>query len=261
MKALRRLFKSAPPPPPPPPPFRGDLPRPDQPFAVIGDIHGCRGHLEKLWARLDREAPSARIVHVGDYVDRGEHSADVLRMLFRREREQGDIVCLTGNHEQMFLDFLEDPAGKGKRWLQFGGLQTLASFGLSGIGDAVGTRDYSQIRDAVLVALGEEMTAWLKALPLSWQSGNLAVVHAGADPRLPIAEQPPQNLTWGHRAFGALPRRDGLWIVHGHTVVPMPSMSNGIISLDTGAYASGRLTAAILRPDREVEFIQVDAGG
>ena len=89
--------------------------------------------------------------------------------------------------------------------------------------------------------------------------GNVAVVHAGADPRKPLESQRPANLTWGHPAFGQLPREDGTWIVHGHTVVDRPIMANGVISIDTGAYARGRLTAAIIRPGREVEFPQAAA--
>nr|WP_272213751.1 hypothetical protein [Marinicella sp. W31]MDC2879703.1 hypothetical protein [Marinicella sp. W31] len=163
-----------------------------------------------------------------------------------------------GNHEEMFLGFLEDPEEKGERWLRNGGLQTVASFGPAG--DAYGQHDLRRLRDFIMERLGEAQLDWLRNLPLVWSSGNISVVHAGADPRKPVGEQSRRNLTWGHPAFGQLPRRDGLWIVHGHTIVQVPEMANGVISIDTGAYATDRLTAAIIRPDCEVEFIQANSG-
>ncbi|MET3599658.1 metallophosphoesterase family protein [Martelella mangrovi] len=262
MKSLRRLFSSpAPQPrPEPPPAFRGGLPKPEEAFVAIGDVHGCAENLARLWEKLERQAPGMPVVHVGDYVDRGENSAKVLNMLFERQRDVGDIVCLAGNHEEMFLGFLDDPTEKGERWLRYGGLQTVASFGPGTTGEAYGKHDLQRLRDAVVESLGTAQLEWLRNLPLIWSSGNLSVVHAGADPRKPLDEQPRRNLTWGHQAFGQLPRRDGLWIVHGHTVVPVPQMANGVVSIDTGAYATDRLTAAIVRPDREVEFIQATSG-
>ncbi|MBB4120942.1 metallophosphoesterase family protein [Martelella radicis] len=262
MKSLRRLFTSpkprSAPRPGPTPGFRGGMPKPEEAFVAIGDIHGCADNLDRLWEKIDAMVPGMPVVHVGDYVDRGEHSAQVLKMLFDRQRERGDIACLMGNHEEMFLEFLDKPEKSGERWLRYGGLQTVASFGPAG--DAYGRKDIFSLRDAVIESLGQEQLDWLRGLPLVWSSGNMSVVHAGADPRMPLDEQPERNLTWGHQDFGHLPRRDGLWIVHGHTIVQVPQMANGVISIDTGAYATDRLTAAIIRPEREVEFIQATSG-
>ncbi|WP_180898553.1 metallophosphoesterase [Martelella soudanensis] len=258
MKSLRRLFTR----PKPegrteaPPQFRGGLPSPDEGFVAIGDVHGCAEALAALWDKLAKAAPGMTIIHVGDYIDRGEDSAGVLRMLHERQAHDGDIVCLKGNHEEMFLDFLREPEEKGERWLRYGGLQTLQSFGDLSLGKALPERDFVRIRDGLIQQLGEAMIGFLATMPRYWRSGNVAVVHAGADPREPLDRQRPASLTWGHPAFGELPRSDGLWIVHGHTVVDMPIMANGVISIDTGAYAKGRLTAAIIRPGREVEFLQ-----
>lgn len=218
----------------------GPLPAPDAPVAVIGDVHGCAGLLEKA---LDQaEAP---VVLVGDYIDRGEQSADVLRMLAARR----DLTCLIGNHEDMLLRFLVDPKKEAGRWLGNGGLQTLASFGLDGTAGG----QPADLRDRLQEAMGPKLLAWLHGLPSYWQSGNLAVVHAGADPALPMAEQRPQVLRWGHPAFEKRPRSDGLWIAHGHTIVPRPVIAAGRISVDTGAFATGRLSMALVTPDG-VEF-------
>ena len=263
MKSLRRLFSR---PKPdlreqPAPVFRGGPPAPGEGFVAIGDIHGCASALTALWEKVAATAPGMTIVHVGDYIDRGEDSAGVLNLLAERQARDHDIVCLKGNHEEMFLDFLNAPQEKGERWLRYGGLQTLQSFRDLPLGNALGERDLVHIRDSVATQLGPAMIDFIETMPRLWKSGNLAVVHAGADPRKPLEEQRPSNLTWGHPAFGQMPRQDDLWIVHGHTIVDMPKIANGIISIDTGAYANGRLTAAIIRPGREVEFIQVATAG
>ncbi|HCR94032.1 MAG TPA: serine/threonine protein phosphatase, partial [Oceanicaulis sp.] len=110
--------------------------RPELPFFAVGDLHGCDSLFRKLLSTLEDLAHSeARLVLVGDYVDRGDDSAEVLRRLFRMQADAGEemMICLKGNHDQMLLDFLDDPQGTGPRWLRYGGLQTLASYGLQGV--------------------------------------------------------------------------------------------------------------------------------
>lgn len=258
MRSIRRLFsKPAAPPERPFLAFNGTLPSPDAPFAVIGDIHGRADLLQQLWTRLSQTVPGVQIVHVGDYIDRGESSAEVIDLLFCRQSEVSDIVCLAGNHEQMFLDFLDRPEEYGGKWLRHGGLQTVASFGIQNVRTLSNARQYEELAAMLRDKLGAAKVNWLRNLPTRWFSGNLAVVHAGADPGQPIEKQPDRNLIWGHRDFRERPRQDGLWVVHGHTIVDVPLMQNGVISLDTGAYATNRLTSAIFRPDCDVEFVQV----
>ena len=107
--------------------FSGEI-LPDQPFVAIGDVHGRADLMMRLLETL-RAGPYSElpVVFVGDYVDRGEQSADVLRVL-HQEEDRSKLVCLRGNHEEMLLNFLEDPAGQGPRWLRYGGLQTMGSF-------------------------------------------------------------------------------------------------------------------------------------
>lgn len=218
----------------------------DRPFAVIGDIHGCDDLLERLLNKVSVEAPEAEIVLVGDYIDRGEQSAQVLRRLMQLEGAH----FLLGNHERMCLDFIDYPNEKGPRWLRNGGLQTVASFGVSG-----SANDPVSLRDQVVSAMGNDMLAWMRDLPLSYQNGNVYAVHAAAHPEKPIEEQGEKPLIWGNSKFGKQPRRDGLWVVHGHTIVDMPTVSRGVVSIDTGAYATGRLSAAIF-VDNDIRFLQ-----
>ncbi|MEL7258111.1 MAG: metallophosphoesterase [Pseudomonadota bacterium] len=214
-------------------------PAPDTPFIAIGDIHGRADLLTRLLPRL----PNFPIICVGDYVDRGDHSAEVLRLLLERP----DIICLSGNHEDMMLNFIDAPEQEG-RWLLHGGMQTIASFGLGGISPSARGEELVRLRDLFVKTMGDEMLNWLRDLPTLWQSGNVAVLHAGADPSKPIADQKPQTLRWGHPAFLSTPRTDGMWVVHGHTVVDAAIAEGGRIAIDTGAYATDCLTAAIIEP-------------
>lgn len=224
-----------------------------QKIAVIGDIHGMDAAFEDLLAQLAEQEPEARLICVGDLIDRGEGSAAVLRRAFDLRHR---VEVLLGNHEEMLLRFLDAPETNGARWLRYGGLQCFASFDIGGVSDTSAPECMWVARDALREAIGPELEAWLRSLPRSWQSGNVVVVHGGADPWLPISRQTNQSLTWGHPDFGHRARTDGFWVVHGHTIVETPSCANGIISVDTGAYAGGGLTAAVISAD-SVHFVTV----
>ncbi len=252
MKLLRRLFSSS---------SNAntrtfDAPvQPDESFFVIGDLHGCDRLLEQLLDKIDQanKDGQARLVFVGDYVDRGEESAAVLRRLF--ELQNTSAICLAGNHEDMMLKFIDQPAERGARWIKFGGLQTLASFGVSGVSTGSNGLALEYAREQLVEAMGDDMVEWLRSLPTFWQSGNVAVVHAAADPAVPIDQQQERVLKWGHKDFTQKPRQDGIWTVHGHTIVDSPTIENGRVSVDTGAYATGRLTAASIS-DQGIDFLQ-----
>lgn len=227
---------------------------PDGPVFIIGDLHGCQVLLDQLMGQMAAKDPDAMRVFVGDYVDRGEDSAGVLRTLFAL-RDDPNVICLIGNHEDMMLGFIDKPEKKGGRWLRYGGLQTLASFGIGGVtnsseGDALVTAC-----EALKAAMGAEMLAWLRGLPATWDSGNLTVVHAGADPVTPLALQPNKTFMWGHPDFERVLRTDGTWVAHGHTVVEQANAQGGKIAVDTGAYATGQLTAAYVTSG-DVTFVQ-----
>jgi serine/threonine protein phosphatase 1 len=235
--------------------FSGDPVAPEQPLAVIGDLHGRIDCLNALLDKLQTEAPDTRWIFVGDYIDRGDHSAQVLDRLWVVREHLPDTVFLLGNHEEMMLSFLDDPERAGNRWIYHGGLQTMASFGFGGLRGKNPPEILIKAREHLREKLGSEREAWLRELPRAFESGNVAAVHAGADPALPIRDQQDQ-LTWGHEDFPRKARADGVWIVHGHTIVDMPQEKNGIISVDTGAYATNRLTAAVIK-NGAVEFLQV----
>lgn len=216
--------------------FTADL-EPDKPMFIVGDIHG---RIDLLNEMLTMAPNGAQLIFVGDLIDRGEDSANVL-LRARALCDQGAIF-LMGNHEQMMLDFLEQPTKYGPRWLRNGGLQTLHSYGVGGVTERAGKDELLSARNTLERILPDGMTQWIKGLPLQWSSGNIHVVHAGADPALNMDEQIPHVLQWGIPSFRAHPRSDGQWVVHGHTIVDAGMAENGRISIDTGAYATGVLT-------------------
>ena len=226
---------------------------PDQPFLAIGDVHGRVDLVQHLEQLILEKAPGLPAVFVGDYLDRVEQSAEVLDLLMSAsEHGPQPVHCLRGNHEDMCLKFLDHPVEYGARWLKFGGLQTLSSYGVK----LIGTDDKAllKLRDALAQAMGDAAIDWLRARPVHWRSGNVHVTHAGADPARPIDQQPERNLIWGHRDFAEKTRTDGQWVVYGHVVVDKPKAARGRIAIDTGAYATGRLTAALISHGT-VEFL------
>lgn len=239
------------------------LPAPAQPVAVIGDIHGRADLLTELLAELARrpEAATLRVIVAGDMIDRGPDSAAVLERLFALSQAPApfsEVRCLMGNHERMALDFLATPETQAARWLAHGGDATLTSFGLRGLhggGLRAGGPAFTQWRDALLAALGAERLAWLRTLPLLWREGRLVVAHAGADPNKQIIAQTERELLWGAYGRVRTPRRDGIWVAQGHVVVPAPSARDGRIRVDTGAWTTGRLSAAVIGPGG-VSFLQ-----
>lgn len=227
-------------------------PHPVRPICIIGDVHGCAGLLEGLLLLIGNEpgATEARLIFVGDLIDRGPDSAAVMARVRQLVEYAPDrVICLMGNHERMMLDFLDAPI-EATRWLRHGAVETLASLGVQGRaeGDSPEARLQS-LADTLRKTLADGMEDWLRGLPLWWREGDLAVVHAGADPNLPIEAQTAHTLVWGHRDFMQTPRQDGIWVAHGHIVVETACAEAGRIAVDTGAWESGRLSAAWLDAD------------
>ena len=229
-------------------------PRPERPLAIVGDIHGC---YELMLALLDQLPPAAQVVFLGDYIDRGPQSAEVLDALQTRS----DFICLQGNHEDMLLRFLENPENHGPLWLKHGGLQTLTSFGVCTPSRYSIRPTFEEIRDDLLMQMGPELLAWLRDRPTSYHSGTVFAAHAGANPRQTLMQQERKDLLWGHSHFYSRSRRDGNWVVHGHIIQPRAHATRGRIAVDTGAYDTGILSAVYLTPQQEGLFVCVDRSG
>ena len=234
---------------------------PEQPFCAVGDLHGRADLLAQLPAALaQRGWQNLPVIFLGDYIDRGPDSAAVLHLLKSwQDTTPEQVICLMGNHEHMLLEVLDAP-DKAPRWLSHGGRETLESFGIV---PSPRPQDLSEEALQTLIGelrqcLGEDMISWLQALPLSWRSGNVALAHAGANPRRTLEQQSEQELIWGSRDFLHRRRRDGVWVVHGHWIMNEPLKQGGRIALDTGAYATGRLTCACIN-ENDVSYLTVTA--
>jgi len=238
-------------------------PRPEFATYVVGDLHGRADLLERALDRIDEHvghtrARNPQVVFVGDYIDHGPDSAAALTRVWELSKAlPANVTSLMGNHERMLLDFMADPATRGPRWLRSGARATLDSFGLHssqltpGCGAEVFRREATALRDH----MAPELLDWLARLPLSWHSGNLWVVHAGADPQHAMDDQSPRVLLWGHPEFGARPRFDDAWVVHGHTPAETHVFEDGRICVDVGAWESGILCTAAISPSGKVEFL------
>ena len=218
---------------------------------MIGDIHGRADLLDTLLTKISQQAPDAKLIFVGDYIDRGPDSRPVIDKL----RTLPDAICIRGNHETMLLEFLDTPIESGGRWLRNGGAQTLASYDIT-LSENASRQDVLAARQNLHAALSDGTEIWLRALPLHWRSGNLLVTHAGPDPARPIAAQDDDVFLWGHSRFLRASRTDGLWVAHGHWIRGRPSLTDGRINVDTGAWKSGRLTAVLISTDGQVKFIR-----
>jgi serine/threonine protein phosphatase 1 len=215
---------------------------------AIGDVHGRADLLEILLAKIDehrRLNPCAKSITVflGDYIDRGPASRKVLDLLSRRE-PNSEIVFLKGNHETFLPRFLSDPAALDG-WRLCGGLETLVSYGLK---PSINPDDSEQIQLAKELAksIPREHLEFLESLDLSFGCGDFLFVHAGIRPGVPIRKQKEEDLLWIREEFLTYDQPFERFVVHGHTPVSVPDLRPNRINIDTGAFATGRLTCIVV---------------
>jgi serine/threonine protein phosphatase 1 len=218
---------------------------------AIGDIHGRADLLERVLQRIDwtlAEYPTPRAIEVflGDYIDRGPDSRTVVDMLVERSRGH-ETVFLKGNHEVFLLAFLHDPLQLGV-WQRFGGLETLISFGqVPPINPSAEAAE--ELAASLADALTASQRAFLAGLRPSFTCGDFFFAHAGVRPGVPLAEQREADLLWIRDEFLNDESDFGKIVVHGHTPVAKPEYRHNRINIDTGAYATGRLTCLMIEGD------------
>ncbi|MEH2505995.1 serine/threonine protein phosphatase 1 [Bradyrhizobium sp. AZCC 1578] len=209
---------------------------------AVGDIHGRADLLSEIIARIDddiRRRPIAHTVEIylGDYVDRGPHSKTVIDLLTVR-LVANHAVCLRGNHEAVMEGFLQDPAIL-QYWLQLGGMQTLASYGVE-LHDETATA--SELHRRFLDAFPRAHQLFMQCLRNQFSCGDFLFVHAGIRPDVPIEHQDPNDLIWIRDEFLGSTLDHEQFIVHGHTPVPHPDVRHNRINIDTAAWRTGTLT-------------------
>jgi len=219
---------------------------------AIGDIHGRADLLSETFARIDadlRSRPSARSTEVflGDYIDRGPDSQRVIELLLGRQKNH-DTIFLKGNHEDCLLRVLTDP-GVLSEWKMIGGLSTVLSYGVSVTGHHE-PQSHERIAAALAQAIPRSHQDLLSKLPLSHTLGDYFFAHAGVRPGIPLTAQSARDLLWIRDDFLLHEEDFGKVIVHGHTPTMEPEVRRNRINIDTGAYATNRLTCLVLEADQ-----------
>lgn len=239
-------------------PWRFPPAPPGRRLYAIGDVHGRDDLLAALLAAIRADAADAGagdnlLVGLGDYIDRGPDSAAVLERLSHLHWDDFAFVPLKGNHEHLMLRFLEAP-DEGGPWLANGGAATLASYGVPIGTDPPERARYAGWRDALDRALPAHHRRFLASLALSHDVGDYLFVHAGIRPGIPLAAQSDQDLIWIRGAFLNATENFGRLVVHGHSIELEPDLRPNRIGIDTGAFATGRLTAVAISGD-QVRFL------
>lgn len=226
---------------------------------AIGDIHGRADLLDTLLDAIETDhagrPPAGRLlIFLGDYVDRGPASREVVERLLALDPAGVKARFLSGNHEQMLLDFL-GPAHFGERWIRNGGDMALASYGIalqeSRELDWSDPREVERLRRAVLDVMPESHLRFYTSLEAAIPLGGYFFVHAGVRPGVPLDRQKPQDLFWIRREFLDSIQDFGAMVVHGHTPAPEPEVLPNRINIDTMAWKTGRLTAVGLEGSKQ----------
>ncbi len=229
---------------------------------AIGDIHGRLDLLDDALSRIEadidgRQRAQNIIVFLGDLVDRGPSSAEVVERV-RTYRPSGvRTVFLSGNHEEVLLRLIRGESRFLRDWLSFGGAECARSYGISPT--ALKRMDADQAVAVLRQKIPDNHRTFLQGFVDTFRIGSYLFVHAGVRPGVPLSEQTQSDLRWIRRPFLENDDDHGFIVVHGHTIAGEIDIRGNRIGIDTGAYRSGVLTAMGLE-ERERWFLQTEPG-
>jgi serine/threonine protein phosphatase 1 len=195
---------------------------------IVGDIHGCLDMLKALMKKITWNPEKDRLVFLGDFVDRGPDPKGVIDYVLEIKRQSTLVECILGNHEKMFLDYLNGRGGKRVYFFN-GGKTTLESYHLLG-------------ESSNPPHIPESHKAFLESLRLWVELDDFYIVHAGLRPGLSLSEQKLEDLTWIRDPFLLSEKDFGKKVIFGHTPFSEPLMMANKIGLDTGAVYGNKLT-------------------
>lgn len=227
---------------------------------AIGDVHGRLDLLTRMHEAIaehlgEQPVEDWRIVHLGDYVDRGPNSSGVLDFLTAAGQRDQRVVSLAGNHDTSFLDFLSTPNQNGL-FANNGGRETALSYGIAmDFADPMG---FPAQHEALCRAVPEAHRRFIEGLRFSLSLGDFFFCHAGIQPGVPLEAQDPKDLIWIRDTFLNYEGLHPKIIVHGHTPSAEPEVRPNRVNVDTGAFMSDVLTALVIEAG-EKQILQVIA--
>lgn len=188
---------------------------------VIGDIHGCLEKLKKLIQKIDYNPKQDKLIFLGDYIDRGPDSSGVIEFVLDLNKKSENIICLIGNHEAMFLNYLDGI--EVDFFLMNGGINTINDYGTD-------------------ENIPESHIEFLNNLKTYYETKTHIFVHAGLRNNIPLKEQSKEDLIWIRDGFIYSKYNHGKTVVFGHTPQSKPLLTELKIGIDTGAVFGGDLT-------------------
>lgn len=202
---------------------------------AVGDIHGNYEKLVSLMSQLPWNRGRDLLVFLGDYIDRGKRSKEVVEYLVTLKKSEEKTVFLMGNHERLLLNYYSSGSDYDLRlWRSFGGWETIESY-TDGAG-IWGKPDF----------LPHPHLNFFRELLPYYETEDYIFVHAGLRDGVPLNEQKTDDLLWIRRSFTESDHSFGKTVVFGHTPMRSPYVSSGKIGLDTGAGYGNVLTAVEL---------------
>ena len=221
---------------------------------AIGDIHGCLNELTSLHKKIlthDKfDVKNDLIIYLGDYIDRGKNSKEVINQILKLKNNKIKTVNLMGNHDEFMIDFLFNNKNNIENWLNFGLDQTLRSYGIEVVDfikDGFGDDIIDKLRNTLLNKMGEEHINFLKNLEISFSTEKYLFVHAGIDPKKKLEDQTKKDFLWSRSKIfliRILKQKKLLFMVthHEESIINNPHR----INVDTGCYFSGKLSSVCL---------------
>jgi serine/threonine protein phosphatase 1 len=230
---------------------------------AIGDVHGCLDLLERLLSGIEADiaqqpVKKVSIVFLGDLIDRGPGSAQVVERLRTYSPPGAAVHFVIGNHEDVMLRVLDGDRDLLNSWLRFGGAETLRSYGLDPA--ELSKLPKEDIVERVRTSIPAAHREFLNSFADSISFGDYLFVHAGIRPGIALSEQSQEDLRWIREPFLADESDHGAVVVHGHTITSEVEVAPNRIGIDTGAYDTGTLTALAIE-GRERWLVQTSSAG